>query len=110
MHGKEAKPLSEVISKVLREMKFRNRSRVAGLRDVWREAVGPEISPHTRLGGFRNGVLFIEVDSSGRLQELSSFYKDEILQKLRQKARGLYIAELKFTLTQRGSAGNEKGA
>ena len=108
MYRKEAKPLSEAIAKVLKEIGFRKRRAFADLSKVWQETVGQEIGPHTRVAGFSRGILFVEVDSSSRLQELSSFYKDQILQALRQKVQKFYVADLKFTLAQWESQGNEE--
>ena len=98
MEKKEAVPLGDAIGGVLRSIGFRKRKSLSELEDIWRECVGCEASRHTRVGGFRAGVLTIEVDSSARLQELSNFYRDEILEKLREKSKKLHIAGLKFKL------------
>ena len=100
MKKRKAIPIGEAIGDVLKNIGFHRRKSLAGLEDIWRDCVGQEASKHTRVAGFRAGVLTVEVDSSAWLQELSSFYREEILDKLRESSGKLYIGGLKFKLAQ----------
>ena len=98
MENKHALPISKVISKILKEIGYSKRAARADICQIWNETAGEQASRHTRVAGFKRGMLTIEVDSASWLQELSNFYKGEILEKLRQNSKKLYIADLKFKL------------
>lgn len=66
------------------------------IREAWNDAVGPQAASHTRLAGFHNNVLRVEVDSAAFLQELSSFRKDDILKKMRSADEKIAIRDIYF--------------
>jgi predicted nucleic acid-binding Zn ribbon protein len=110
MERKGARPLSEAISAFLKEIGYRKSPVLSELAEAWQETVGPEVSAHARLAGWKRGVLFVEVDSAAWLQELSSFYKDEILENIRAKLSRIHVADLKFKLVQRENKLNGKSS
>ena len=65
------------------------------LREDWMQAVGPLLAPHTRLAGYKQNVLRVEVDSAVYLHELAAFHKDTILQRLRA-GTGSPVQEIVF--------------
>ncbi|HVY61113.1 MAG TPA: DUF721 domain-containing protein [Planctomycetota bacterium] len=64
------------------------------LEAAWRDAVGAEVAGMTRVRGLRDGVLTVEVNASGLLQELSTFYKGSILAALKRPE----VREISFRL------------
>jgi len=98
MKKRKAVAIGEAIADVLKDIGFHRRKSLMELQDIWRECVGEEAGRHTRIAGFSAGVLTVEVDSSAWLQELSTFYREEILDELRQNSRKLHIGGLKFKL------------
>jgi hypothetical protein len=95
----EAKTLAPMIEKLLREFAptvARDRgARLDEIEEIWRRAVGDEISAHTRPGRFRGGVLTILVESAPLAAELESFAREHLHEALeREGLEGL--CELKF--------------
>jgi hypothetical protein len=63
---------------------------------AWEDAVGPEIAAQTRVAGFAGHKLYVEVTSSARRHELSTFYKRQILDALRQQLPDTRIQDIVF--------------
>jgi len=78
------------------------RSRLVEVCRAWHEAVGEEVSLHSRVGGFKGGVLWVEVDSAARRYELSQFQKEDILKKMRRSLPGEYIDDIRFKVAEWG--------
>jgi hypothetical protein len=69
------------------------------LEEAWRGAVGAEVAKDTRVRGYRDGVLTVEVSSSAQLQELSTFYRASILEAIKANgALGREVRELCFRM------------
>lgn len=66
--------------------------------NLWAKCVEPEHISKTKVLSYRNGILLIGVSHSALLNELSSFHKFEILERLRQSAPQERIKDLKFKL------------
>jgi predicted nucleic acid-binding Zn ribbon protein len=62
----------------------------------WKEVVGESIAEHTRVIGLSGGVLLVEVDSAPLLHELSTYYRRELLDSLRQLGDLPAIQEIRF--------------
>jgi len=92
--------LGEALQEFLKRQGLRGRLRILEVCRAWHETVGEEVSRDTRVGGFRRGVLVVEVDSSTRFYELSQFYKEEILEKLRARLPGEYLNDIRFRLVR----------
>lgn len=63
---------------------------------AWEEAVGPEIAAQTRIAGFVRHKLYVEVTSAARRHELTMFYKQRILEALRQQLPNVRIQDVVF--------------
>ncbi len=50
----------------------------------WEDTVGMDIAERTRVVDLRGGTLVVEVDSAPLLGELSAYYREEIIETLRQ--------------------------
>jgi predicted nucleic acid-binding Zn ribbon protein len=88
--------LGEILSRLFAARGWGRRQERLGLEDAWAEAVGEPGARHTRVGGFRRGVLEIWVDNAVLLQELAHFQKRPLLEKLRARLPGLTVLDLRF--------------
>ena len=67
---------------------------------VWREwgqIVGPELARHTEPVDYKQGILFIWVKSSARMQEVS-FLSREIMHKINGFLKRKWVNRLRYTL------------
>ncbi len=94
-----AEPLGDLLQGFLKQTSAGREIARDALEVHWRETVGPEIAETTRVSGFRDGVLAVEVASSALLQELATFYGASILAALKERGAPLpEIRELRFKL------------
>lgn len=91
MEKRDFTSLREILDRSFTSRLARQRGRLETLRDAWKEAVGEDVARLSRISRFREGKLFVEVSSAPLLLELSSFRKQEILDRLQISAafRGL---------------------
>lgn len=94
--GNGPENLSDVLAKLFTSRGWGRKSERVRLEAAWAEAAGPDTAPHTRVGGFRRGVLEIEVQGGPLMQELAQFRKRPLLAALRQRLPGVTITDLKF--------------
>lgn len=57
------------------------------LERAWREAVGRETASRTRVQGVKGGQLVVLVASSALAQELTVYYKRDLIARLREQAK-----------------------
>ncbi len=62
---------------------------------AWREAVGPVLAEHSRIGPLRRGTLEIVVASAVLAQELT-YQKDTIIERLSRLLPDEAVSQLKF--------------
>lgn len=67
------------------------------IRELWKETVGVHIARKTSADGIRNGVLFVNVETSVWMQELT-FMKPEILRRLNEALSAPGIKDIRFRL------------
>ena len=62
----------------------------------WKDVVGEEVASHTTLVDLNAGELLVEVDSAPLLNELSTYFRKEILESLQcvEEFRG--VRKLRF--------------
>jgi predicted nucleic acid-binding Zn ribbon protein len=77
-----ARPVGDVISKVLTGMRIDDRRAEAELVKVWNSLIDPNIVAHAQPAGLRKGTLFVTVDSSVWLSEIVRYRRKEILDRL----------------------------
>jgi predicted nucleic acid-binding Zn ribbon protein len=87
--------LSDVVAKLFAARGWGRRSERVRLEQAWAEVAGKDAAD-TRLGGFRRGVLEVEVRTGVLMQELAQFRKRGLLAALRQALPGVTVADLKF--------------
>jgi predicted nucleic acid-binding Zn ribbon protein len=66
---------------------------------VWNEVTGEEISSQTKVKGYRNGVLQVDVFSPVLKSELEQFYKDSLVDSIKSASPELGIRSIKFRLS-----------
>lgn len=88
--------IQEVLKRWLKENRASKHACNDKLMESWRQAVGPEIAIHTRLAEFSRGELLVEVDSAPLLNELSTYFRKEILESLRRHEELKGIQRIRF--------------
>ncbi len=77
-------PLRELIDKMLRSYGLGSKLDEVKLLKCWEDVVGPMISKHTKNIYFKEGNLYVELDSAPLKQELN-FAKSKLIEKLNQQ-------------------------
>lgn len=88
--------LVDLVKRWMKEHQVRQRVDPASAFSMWREVVGDEIADHTRVVDAANGELVVEVDSAPLLNELSTYYRQEILESLKEHEEFRGIQKLRF--------------
>ena len=83
------RPLSETVKKLLKKYAPSHSSDavdgIQGVRKLWRQVVGVEISQHTLPVRWKEGALTVNVDSNPLATELKSFGERAIIENLREQ-------------------------
>ena len=66
--------------------------------DAWLTAVGPDNAEKTRIAGWRNGTLTVDVFSPTLKSELEGFYREATLASIKEAAPQIIIRAIKFRL------------
>jgi len=69
--------------------------------EAWEEAVGPAVAMHAEPTGIRDGVLFVEVDSSVWMQELS-LLRESIVERLNAALGAPMVRRIVLSLERQG--------
>lgn len=101
--GGDPEPVGDVLARFLKVSGFKAKLRSSAIYDRWPEVAGPEASRHSRVVGFHNGVLHVEVDSPPWLQVLSSFRREELMAAANEVMRGVRVKDIRFKIGQWGS-------
>ena len=92
------KSFGDVMRRLIRKKRVRERSRYGAVVKAWREAVGEELADVTRVADLDEGTLLVEVESPVLMQELSGYMKPTLLQEVRNAEGGEDVFELRFRL------------
>jgi hypothetical protein len=90
--------LSEILSRLFTARGWGRRQDRLRLEQAWAEAIaacGFGLG-HTRVAGFRRGVLEVLVDNATLLQELAHFHKRRLVEQLRGRLAGATLNDLRF--------------
>jgi len=93
-----AKPFGDLLKGLMRRKRFRQRAKYGRLAQAWEGVVGEQVAGRTRIAGFREGVLLVEVSSPVLLQELHGFLRPVLLEQLRRTEGGRDVASIEFRL------------
>jgi predicted nucleic acid-binding Zn ribbon protein len=96
----KAKELTELLSRIVPRMTPRHQSAHQRLWEAWRSAVGEEKAGRTRVTGLRRGRLYVEVESSALLQELTIMDKADIKARMQEEIEGLFLTEITLKLAK----------
>lgn len=88
--------IGDVLRDFLEVSGLGNKLRHLEVYSAWEEVVGPGLAPHVRVAGFSRHKLYIDVDSSSHMHELSTFYKGKLLESLRERLPNILIQDLVF--------------
>ena len=94
----QAVPIGQVLRRLLKRKRFYQKRKYRGLVAAWTEVVDEFTAEHTRISGYAEGTVTVDVDSSVLLQELSAFMKHDLLQRMQQEDSGRDVAALRFRL------------
>lgn len=72
-------PIQVLVQRWLKEHRSLRKVSSDAYREAWQAIVGSEIAQHTRVVDLVRGELIVEVDSAALLNELSTYFRAEIL-------------------------------
>lgn len=75
--------IQDILKRWLKDHKVSRHCNIDILTQRWNVIVGSPIANHSRLAEFSHGELLVEVNSAALLNELSTYYRKEILESLR---------------------------
>jgi predicted nucleic acid-binding Zn ribbon protein len=87
--------IGSVLSELMARSGFARVQSAAAYEDAWREAAGPLMAAHTRVGQLRRGTLEVMVSNSTLVQELG-FQKQSLLKSLADLLPDEKIESLRF--------------
>ena len=87
----------EVLRRVLARRGMERRIKELWILPQWREIVGEKISQHTQPVTVKKGNLFVRVDSSGWLTQLT-YLKEKIISQINQREGSDLIKDIYFHL------------
>jgi len=90
-------PLGDILSGVIKRLGPKERLSEEDINDAWREAAGAGAAKHSRPVSFKKATIFVNVDRSSWLYELT-VNKKEILKKLGESLKGRKIGDIRFRI------------
>ena len=94
--------VGEILARYMRVSGLKAKLRHPEVYDCWPEVAGAEACRHSRVVGFHNCVLHVEVDSAPWLHILSTFKKPDLLRGLDQVLMNVRVKDIRFKI---GAAG-----
>jgi predicted nucleic acid-binding Zn ribbon protein len=92
----ETTRIDEVIHRWLKSHRAPARLDPGAIFSRWKDLVGEEIGRHTRVVDLRGAELLVEVDSAALLNELSTYYRQSILDSVHADPEFLNIYQIRF--------------
>jgi predicted nucleic acid-binding Zn ribbon protein len=96
--ARSAKPLSEIMPKVLSDLRLERRRAEAEIIRVWNHLIDPTLTAHAQPTGLNKGTLFVTVDSTVWRDEIVRYRRKEILDRLQHAFGRETIARISFRL------------
>ena len=90
--------IDRVLRRTFEKLGLEERIEEGQLLENWENLVGKEIARHTQPVGIKKKKLFVKVDSSTWVYELSTHHKEEILDRLKQASKKFLIADIYFKI------------
>ena len=63
---------------------------------AWKEIVGSEVYKSTKIAGIKNGIMYVNVESSVMIHHLTNFEKYAIIHKINSITGVKYIEDIRF--------------
>ncbi len=95
--GPNTNPLSEAVKRVIKSLSGKGRFTEEEMRSAWQDAVGPGAAKHSVPVSFKKDSVFVNVDRSSWLYELTT-KKKEILAKLEERLKGKRFKDIRFRI------------
>lgn len=90
-------PVSEVLGRIFSRRGIDKKMKEMSVLRLWKEVVGKKIDKHTYPFSVKKGKLFVQVDNSGWLVQLT-YLKDKIMAEFNEKEGGKLINDIYFRL------------
>ncbi|MBM3848128.1 MAG: DUF721 domain-containing protein [Verrucomicrobia bacterium] len=90
------KPVSELLPRVLKQIRFDQRQGEAEIVKIWNASIDPVVAAHAQPHGIARGTLFITVDSNAWLSEIVQWRRKEILSRMQAALGSDKIKKLSF--------------
>lgn len=91
-----AEAIGSIISRLLSGARWAEKVKDSRVFHIWNSVVGPDIARHAQPSLFRNGKLFVYVDSSAWLAQLDRYLKAGIIKKLNEKLGKKRVSDIIF--------------
>ncbi|MEI8341650.1 MAG: DUF721 domain-containing protein [Verrucomicrobiota bacterium] len=91
-----AKPVSELLEKVMKSLGLNERLNEAQILEAWQEIVGEFIASHAAPSRLSKGILYVQVIQPTVHYELDRVWKPEIVKKLKARFGSKIIRDVKF--------------
>jgi len=85
-----------VLKNYLRASGLEHKLKNAEIYGVWDEVIGAELRTHTRVSGFKQYKVYVDVDSAAHRQELATYHKQQLLEDLRARLPNIRIEDIVF--------------
>ncbi len=90
-------PVGEVLGRVFSRQGISKKMKEMSVLGLWKEVVGKKIDRHTHPLSIKQGKLFVRVDNSGWLVQLT-YLKDKMIAEFNKKEGGKPIKDIYFRL------------
>ena len=94
--SKGLEPIEKILERWMRANRVRQRVDRDSVFGKWKEVVGEAMSERSRVVDCAGGLLTGEVDSAPLLHELSTYYRRELLDKLRRLEGFPNLSDIRF--------------
>jgi len=89
--------VGQVLGRVFSRRGISKKMKEMSVLGLWKEVVGKKIDRHTRPFSIKKGKLFVRVDNSGWLVQLT-YLKDKIIAEFNKKEGGKLIKDIYFRI------------
>ncbi len=97
MAKESPKKLESLLKKVMKDLGKKGKLTEEVMAEIWKEAVGENASKHTKPKSIKKGTLFITVDDSSWMYDLT-LKKRDIVSSLDGKLKGRKVKDIRFRI------------
>ena len=90
-------PISKILERVFKKLSLKQKIEELKVLNSWREVVGEKIYKHSRPLSIKKGLVFVKVDNSGWLAELT-YLKEKIISEFNKREGEEIIKDIYFRL------------